>query len=163
MSQQKEVEFRQIYEQYKAMVLQICTGFVKGEPQQASDLCQEVFINVWNALDGFRGRASLKTWLYRITVNTCLQYIRKHEKRKEVSLEGLERLPEKQDADNIQRQVLYQAIGQLTEVDRLLMMMVLEELSYEEISEIMGISSSNLRVRIHRIKSKLKKIIRYEP
>lgn len=62
----------------------------------------------------------------------------------------------------MQRQVLYQAIGQLTEVDRLLMMMLLEELSYEEISEIMGISPSNLRARIHRIKLKLKKIIQYE-
>ena len=152
-----------MYDQCQAMVLQLCTGFVKGEHQQAADLCQEVFINAWNALDKFQAQASFKTWLYRITVNTCLQHIRKEKKRIEVPLEGLEnRLPQKQDTGSTQRQVLYQSIGQLTEVDRLLIMMVLEELSYEEISEIMGISAINLRVRIHRIKSKLKKIIQYE-
>jgi RNA polymerase sigma-70 factor (ECF subfamily) len=152
-----------MYGQYQAMVLQLCTGFVKGEPQLAADLCQEVFINVWNALDKFQGRSSLKTWLYRITVNTCLQYVRKQSKRQEVALDGLENhLTDNQAANVNNPQVLYQAIGQLSEVDRLLIMMVLEELSYEEISEIIGITQANLRARVHRIKSKLKKIIQYE-
>lgn len=158
------VEFRLLIEdlhrQYYPMVFNICIGFLKGDTEQAKDLSQEVFINAWNALAGFRKEASYKTWLYRITVNSCLQYLRKEKTKLKQDIDtiknSLEALPK---ADY---QPLYNAIGQLSEIDRLVIMMVLDEVDYEEIAQVFGLSSVNLRVKIHRIKSRLKKILENE-
>ncbi|RZS93183.1 RNA polymerase sigma factor [Aquimarina brevivitae] len=150
-----------LYTQYYPMVLQMSLGFVKGDRPVAKDLAQQVFINVWSALDQFKETASYKTWIYRITVNTCLQYLRKQKTKPtarfdEVAykLQQVEQPQENQDHSE-----LYTAIGQLNEVDRLLIMMVLEEQEYEDIAEVMGISAVNVRVKIHRIKKRLKKIL----
>lgn len=163
MNADKRATFERMYEAYRLMVLQLCTGFVKGDPQQADDLCQEVFVNAWKALDTFRGQASLKTWLYRVTVNTCLQHIRKKKHHRETSLQGLEEhLPAAGTPRHEDHQNLYRAIGQLPDLERLIIMMVLDELTYPEIADVIGVSMGNLRVKIHRIKSKLKTILQDE-
>jgi len=160
---EQQTRFHDIYDRFQPMVLQLCTGFMKGDQEQAHDLCQEVFINVWRALPRFRGTSAHKTWLYRITVNTCLQFIRHQKRRSEVSLEGLEnKITEEETKNDQARSTLYRAIGQLSELDRLMIMLVLDQLSYEDISEILGISEGNLRVKIHRTKTKLKNIIENE-
>jgi len=64
--------FETIYHQHEPMVLQMCLGFVKGDNDIANDLLQEVFISVWKNLEKFKGASTYKTWIYRITVNTCL-------------------------------------------------------------------------------------------
>lgn len=164
MSDTRKETFDNIYQQYNAMVLQVCIGFMKGDTVQANDLLQEIFINTWNALPHYRGEASYKTWLYRITVNTCLQHIRKQKNKIDASLEDVAQLP----ADNTATYTseayasLYHAIGQLAEVDRLIIMMVLDEMGYGEICSVIGINEVNLRVKIHRIKSRLKKIMNHE-
>ncbi|GAA5030360.1 DNA-directed RNA polymerase sigma-70 factor [Marivirga lumbricoides] len=153
--------FDKIYPQYHPMVRQICLGYMKGDEEQANDLTQEVFINVWNALPNFQGKSSYKTWVYRITVNTSLNYLRKYKKTEHSSLDNLP--SEEQNTDEPGNySSLIAAIGQLQEIDRLIIMMVLDELEYDEIGEIMGISSVNLRVKIHRIKARLKKILENE-
>ncbi len=77
MIKSKNEPFEKIYHRHHPMVLQMCLGFVKGDKDTANDLSQEIFISVWNNLDKFRGASSYKTWIYRITVNTCLQYVKK--------------------------------------------------------------------------------------
>jgi RNA polymerase sigma factor (sigma-70 family) len=151
------IAFKKIYDQYAAMVLHLCRGFMKGDRDLANDLAQDVFVNVWNALPGYRAEASYKTWIYRITVNTCLLQIRKAKNRIKVPIEDVGPLVESEHTrtDDNER-MLYQAIGQLDEVDRLIIMMVLEQVEYEEIARVMGITENNLRVKIHRIKGKLK-------
>jgi RNA polymerase sigma-70 factor (ECF subfamily) len=137
---------------------------MKGDSDLAADLTQDVFINVWNALPGYRAQASYKTWIYRITVNTCLLQIRKDKKRINVPLETAEHAAET-DSGNKQaeaEQVLYRAVGKLDEVERLMIMMMLDEVEYEEIASIMGITENNLRVKIHRIKTRLKILIEDE-
>lgn len=151
--------FEQLHQQYYAMVNMVCLGFMKGEKDQANDLSQEVFINIWNALDKFRNESSYKTWIYRITVNTCLQYLRKQKKIIKLPAENAEFIQAPALADK-QYKSLYIAIGQLNEIERLIIVMVLEEIPYDEISKVMGITETNLRVKIHRIKASLKKILK---
>jgi RNA polymerase sigma-70 factor (ECF subfamily) len=155
--------FDSLYKDHYTMVLQMCLGYLKGNEDEAKDLTQEIFINTWNALDKFKGTSSHKTWIYRITVNTCLKYIRdtKSKKGVEIEISGLEGSQEQDIATN-DYSTLYLAIGQLCEIDRLIIMMVLEEADYDDIAEVMGISPVNLRVKIHRIKKNLKKQLKNE-
>lgn len=153
--------FEHLHQQYYAMVNTVCMGFLKGEKEMANDLSQEVFINIWNALDKFRNEASYKTWIYRITVNTCLQYLRKEKKIIKVPAENAESLHTTIASDKHYKS-LYVAITELNDIERLIIMMVLEEMPYDEISKVMGITEANLRVKIHRIKANLKKILQHE-
>ncbi len=159
----KNTLFESLYTDYHPMVLQMCLGFVKGDHDQANDLQQEVFINTWNALSKFKGKSGYKTWIYRITVNTCLKYIRDSKSKAQVALtESDQQTILKDDETDSLHQSLYKAIGQLNEVDRLIIMMVLDELTYDDMAEVIGISAGNLRVKIHRIKASLKKILKNE-
>lgn len=152
--------FKTLHNQYHSMVLTLCRGFMKGDRDLAHDLAQDVFINIWNALPQYRAEASYKTWIYRITVNTCLLQIRK-DKNKKIPLETVVHTSEADTTnhENENEIILYRSIGHLDEVDRLIIMMVLEEVGYEEIARITGVTENNLRVKIHRIKTKLKTLI----
>jgi RNA polymerase sigma-70 factor (ECF subfamily) len=160
MSNSLRADFEKIHLQYQPMVLQMCLGFMKGDRDQARDLSQEVFINTWTALPNYRGEASYKTWIYRITVNTCLMYIRKQKDKVRLPLEEVSGHEDDAGAGKReQSDELYVAIGRLEHVDRLIMMMVLDELEYDEIARIVGVTENNLRVKIHRIKLKLKTLL----
>lgn len=143
------------------MVQQMCRGFMKGQEDLAQDLTQETFINIWRSLDKFQGASSYKTWIYRITVNTCLKFIRSDQTRHQTSLSDHHTVADEPVTPK-PYQELYQAIGQLSKVDRLIIMMVLDELDYSEIAEVMGMSEGNLRVKIHRIKKNLKKLLHHD-
>ncbi|MHA7058114.1 RNA polymerase sigma factor [Aquimarina sp. M1] len=164
MSRNNQLLFEKIYQQCYPMVLQMCMGYMKGDDDLAKDLSQEIFMNVWNAMDSFKGKSAHKTWVYRITVNTCLQHIRKEKHKKRVAIEKVAYTLKEEPgiADSEQNHSLYWAIGTLEELDRLLIMMVLDGLDYDNISEIMGIKPTNVRVKIHRIKKRLKKILDHE-
>ncbi|WP_103070452.1 RNA polymerase sigma factor [Aquimarina sediminis] len=164
MSKKNQKLFETVYHECYPMVKQMCLGFMKGDIDIANDLSQEVFINIWNALENFKGQSTHKTWVYRITVNTCLQYIRKEKKKKRLSLEKIEHtmIHEPQHSDSSPEKGLYKAIGQLEELDRLIIMMVLEGQDYDTISNVLGIKPTNVRVKIHRIKKRLKKILDHE-
>ncbi|AXT60243.1 RNA polymerase sigma factor [Aquimarina sp. AD10] len=161
MSKKNQQFFDTIYRQCYPMVLQMCLGFMKGDTDIANDLSQEVFINIWKAIDKFKGKSSSKTWVYRITVNTCLQYIRKEKKKSNIPLEKIEGIlaDEHSGSKTEQDQSLYRAIGKLEKIDRLIIMMVLEGQDYDNISNVLGIQPTNVRVKIHRIKKRLKKIL----
>ena len=156
----KDQQFEELYRTYQPMVVQVCLGFMQGDRELAHDLSQEVFINAWNALDRFRGASSPKTWIYRITVNTCLQHIRRRVRSQRVPLPEVAAPPENPEAGTYP--ALYRAIGRLGELDRLVIMMVLDELTYEEITDVTGLAAGTLRVRIHRIKKSLKKYLTHE-
>ncbi len=156
--------FESLHNDYQPMVFQLCMGFMKGDKDVSQDLSQDVFINVWNALDRFKGESSYKTWIYRIAANTCLKYIRDTKSKSSISIDQVEHQlsDEPPVREENAHQSLYRAIGQLGEVDRLIIMMVLDELEYAEISNVMGITEANLRVKIHRIKKNLKTILQYD-
>ena len=165
MKKNKQALFERIYSENYAMVMQMCLGYVKGNRAMAKDLSQEVFLKVWNNLDKFRGEASPKTWIYRITINTCIQQVKKEQKRELKLTEGMplqSQSYESNVAEELEENIseLYNAIGSLKEIDRLIIIMVLENETYESIAKIIGISSTNVRVKIHRIKKRLEKILK---
>lgn len=161
MNKENKQLFESIHQQYYSMVSQMCLGFVEGNIDVANDLSQEVFISIWNKMAGFKGASSYKTWIYRITVNTCLQHIRKEKKNNTLPIAKVEHIliDESQNTEPDESKSLYKAIGQLNELDRLVIMMVLEGQDHENISEVLGVNPINVRVKIHRIKKRLKKIL----
>lgn len=157
--------FELLYQTHYRMVMQLCMGFLKGDQDQSKDLTQEVFIQVWNNLDRFREESSSKTWIYRITVNTCLNFLKK-QKNKDQKLGEILRDQETTEEINFTEtdpsKMLFEAMSHLSEIDRLVTGLLLEDVPQEEIATILGISDGNLRVKIHRIKLRLKKLISYE-
>lgn len=158
MSSEQSTLFRKLYTEHQAMVRQMCLGYMKGNRSDADDLVQEIFSIVWNKLSSFRGESQHKTWIYRITVNSCLHHIRKQKQQRTLSWESLSAEP-RQEAENPnqeeQFQNLFQAIGKLEELDRLIVMMSLEGEKQAAIAEVLGIQPGNVRVRMHRIKKNL--------
>ncbi|MBL6446154.1 sigma-70 family RNA polymerase sigma factor [Fulvivirga sp. 29W222] len=157
--QEHQEQFQSFYNNYQGMVYTLCLGYMKGEKDLAQDLTQEVFIQVWRALPKFRNEASPKTWIYRICVNTCLLHIRNTKKFNMQPIdEQYDRLVQQSDA-NDKYEELYWAIGRLNDVDRIIIMLVLDEMKYDEIAEVTGIKEGNLRVKVHRIKQKLNELM----
>ncbi|MEQ8473451.1 MAG: sigma-70 family RNA polymerase sigma factor [Marinoscillum sp.] len=152
-------KFQQYYNNHQDMVYTLCLGYSKGDRELTDDLVQEVFINVWGALPKFEERSSVKTWVYRICVNTCLLHIRKNKNKQTEMLDEVHvGIAEETNTDKNYNE-LYAAIGQLKELERIIIMLVLDDLPYPEIAEITGITEGNLRVKISRAKQKLNKIL----
>lgn len=156
MNQQEQ--FTALYNEFAAGIEKLCLGYT-GDASLAQDLLQETFIAVWNNMQKFRADSKWSTWIYRIAVNTCLSQLRK-KKETPVDIENsnLAMLPEETNTKEQEVQLLYKCISQLNETDRLVITMVLEDTSYEEIASITGITENNLRVKIHRIKKQLTEI-----
>ncbi len=150
--------FQQLYQQYYAIVYRICIGYLKGDAELAGDMVQEVFIKVWERHDFFNNECKVSTWIYRITVNMCLTEIRR-QKNYAKRINRLEPPGESQsERKHEETEILHRCIARLNESDGVLAMLVLEDLSQQEIAQILGLSEVNARVRIHRLKEKLKKI-----
>lgn len=154
-NQNHDQHFKDLYQKYGPKVQRLCLGYT-GNQVEAEDLLQEVFVKIWQNLDKFRGDSQVSTWIYRIAVNTCLYHLRSTKNKRSVNLEQAPPLLDL-DESNIEHQVqlLYKAISELKESDRLIITMLLEEIPYSEIAQITEISEVNLRVKIHRIKQQL--------
>ena len=152
----KHILFQQVFQDNSKKIYHLCYGYT-GDSDAANDLMQETFIKVWQHLDSFRNQSQLSTWIYRIAVNTCLSYLRTAKRRATDELNDHIIANHTEEPSDKQEQValLYKSIAQLEENERILITMVLDEVPYPEIAEILGISEGNLRVRIHRIKTKL--------
>ena len=157
----QEEEFTQIYSSHFAKVLRLCKGYVNGNQALATDLAQEVFMKVWQHRGQFRADASVSTWIYRITVNTCLLQLRKAATNQEIQTDVLPERADDSDALVTEERLeqLYGAIYQLDETARVIILLVLDGLPYEDISRIVGIPEGLLRVKIHRTKKRLATLI----
>jgi RNA polymerase sigma-70 factor (ECF subfamily) len=145
--------FEEIYELYWQRIFRLCLGYV-NDTDLAQDLAQETFIIVWQQLPKFRNESSVGTWIFRIASNNCLRQIEKEKKFTKTDLPvNLEE--KKQESMEPQIQMLYQFISELPETDRIIISLELEEVKQAEIAHIVGLSESNIRVKIHRIKEKL--------
>ncbi len=145
--------FEEIYELYWQRIFRLCMGYV-NDTELAQDLAQETFIIVWQQLPKFRNESSVGTWIFRIASNNCLRQIEKEKKFAKTDLPiNLEE--KKQESMEPQIQMLYQFISELPETDRIIISLELEEIKQAEIAHIVGLSESNIRVKIHRIKEKL--------
>jgi RNA polymerase sigma-70 factor, ECF subfamily len=166
--QDREKLFIDLYSSYKEKIYRICYGYIY-EKEQVDDLFQEIMINIWNSLDRFRGDSSVGTWVYRVAVNTALLYNKKTKFYARTNLLVNEyniNTPENDTAENREieerLQLLARCISRLDKKDRLIITLILEDLSYEQVAEITGISAGNVGVRVNRIKKKLLATINIE-
>lgn len=157
MNKREEI-FDKLLKENRKSIYRICLAYLYDR-SHADDLYQEILIQIWKSLDSFRGDAQLSTWIYRIAVNTAISYNTRQNKAKHDVLHEQLTLAddehEHQLNQNERIKQLYHAISQLKEQDRLIISLVLEGLSYKEISEVTGLSVSNTGVRVNRAKEKL--------
>lgn len=153
-----EREFETMIREHKGTVYTVCYMF-SNDPDEVADLFQETLINLWRGSGTFRGDSALSSWIWKVALNTCISFDRKKKRGPQTGPLSMDiDLFEDQDADTRQIGLLRSRISKLGPFDRALVLLWLENLSYEEIGQIVGISTKNVSVRLVRIKEQLKKM-----
>jgi RNA polymerase sigma-70 factor, ECF subfamily len=158
---EEEKRFISLINTHQGLIHKICIMY-ENDPDVRNDLFQEIVFQLWKSFSSFRGEAKITTWMYRIALNTAISGFRKQTRN--VKTEDLKELHlnisdswEYDGEEDIRR--LHWAIRQLSEIERAMIMLALEEVPYEEIAETIGITQNNVRVRMNRIREKLKKLM----
>ena len=154
----KEQQFERLVREQKSTIYTVCYMFSKNQDEVA-DLFQEALMHLWQGFDSFEHRSNQRTWTYRVALNTCISFNRK-KKHKTVPLTMDINLfaDDSSDADTRQIEMLHQRISQLKPFDRAIVLLWLEDMSYDEIGDVVGISPKNVSVRLVRIREQLKKM-----
>lgn len=150
-------QFARIVREYKSTIYTVCYMFSK-DADEVADLFQEVLINLWKGFDGFQGRSNVNTWIYRVALNTCISIDRKNKRRGRTELSMDINLFSDSDNDTKQVEMLRRRINLLKPFDRAIVLLWLENMSYDEIGAVVGISAKNVSVKLFRIKEELKKM-----
>ena len=146
---------------YAAIIIKMCRAYTNTE-EDFEDYYQEVCLQLWRTKDNFNEQSQWSTWVYRLSLNVCLTLLKKKKgKAQEFASDSLpaEVMEDSAAFADESLNQLYDAIRQLSEVDRGVILLYLEEKSYQEIAEIIGTNANNIGVRISRIKERLKKIL----
>ena len=152
-----EKQFAQTVAEHKSTIYTVCYMFSK-DADEVNDLFQEAVINLWRGFEGFKGKSDVKTWIYRVTLNTCISLDRKKRRAATEPLNVNINLFEDRDEDTRQIDRLHKRIGRLGPFDRAIVLLWLENMSYEEIGQVVGISTTSVSTRLYRIKEQLKKM-----
>ena len=152
-----ETAFAQMVREHKNTIYTVCFMFSK-DSDEVNDLFQEVLINLWKGFESFEGKSKVDTWIWRVSFNTCISQERKKKRNSPISLSmGIDLFNDKDD-DTKQIKMLYDRIHRLKPFDRAIVLLWLENMSYEEIAAIVGITAKNVGVRLYRIKEELKQM-----
>ena len=149
-------DFERLVMEHKSTIYSVCYMFTDTK-LEADDLFQEVLISLWQGKDSYRGDSSLRSWVYRVSMNTCISYKRK----KRLNTGPLEFSSDSMAPDspeNKQARMLHERIARLEPFDRAIVLLWLEDMPYDEIASIVGISAKAVGVRLVRIKEKLKSL-----
>ena len=152
----KEQRFSKLVKEHEQTIYAVCYMF-SHDAEDVDDLHQEILLRLWQGYDGFEGRSDIKTWIYRVALNYCINFSDK--RRREQTRRTTARESDTSDSDlekRMQIKQLYQRINKLGLVDRSVILLWLEGLSYEEIGAILGISVKNISFKLVRIKERLK-------
>ena len=147
---------------FAAIIIKICRAYTNSQ-EDFEDYYQEVCLQIWRSKDNFHEQCKWSTWMYRVSLNVCLTLLKKKKSNGQTYFTS-DVLPEvlitenKAFKDDSLNQ-LYTAIRRLSEVDRAVILLYLEEKTYQEIAEILGTSANNIGVRVNRIKERLKKLL----
>lgn len=152
-----EREFTQLVHEQKSTIYTVCYMFARDK-DEAADLFQDVLINLWKGIGKFRNDSEISTWVYRVSLNTCISADRKKRKMPTTRLDMNINLFDDDDTDSRQIQVLRQRIQRLQPLDRAIVLLWLESLSYQEIADIVGLTPKNISVRLTRIRLQLKQM-----
>ena len=152
-----EKEFEQMVQSNKSTIYTVCYMFAR-DPDEVADLFQDVLVHLWQGFPKFEHRSDIRTWIYRVSMNVCLSADRKKRSRNTEPL-TLDIDPfEDTDPNSVQMEMLRKRISKLDIFDRAIIMLWLENMSYEEIGAVMGITAKNVGVKLFRIKEQLKKL-----
>ncbi len=158
--QNNKDEFLKQLEAHKLIIYKICNSYCKNRYDR-DDLAQEITYQLWKSYNRFNGAVKFSTWMYRVALNVAITFYRKTQKNEtiiQLAEPDTEIEDKKENTDLLEKNfdLLQQFINELKELDKALMILYLEEKSYREIAEILGISETNVATRISRIKDKLK-------
>ena len=164
-----EADRRRIFQtwldQHRGLIFKIVRAYAHTEMDR-DDLFQEVAVQLWRSVPSFKGESKETTWIYRVALNTAMRWLHVEKRRDRIDLQEAQ-LVLQHGPSPVDQQLawLYAEIAQLDDIDRSLALMLLDDLSYKEMSGVLGITESNVGVRIHRIKkyliSKSKTVDRY--
>lgn len=155
-SRRLEHIFTETVKSHDAMIRRICLGYA-ANPQDLEDIYQDVLVNIWRGLRSFRSESSMRTWVYRIALNTCVSTLRARSSRpSQASLEDVILVADDSLEKRESIKDLYECIATLNPIDKAIMMMWLDEYSYDEIAETIGLKRNNIATRLHRAKEKLR-------
>lgn len=155
MKSTKEIQFEELVKQYKRTIYSVCYIFSRDN-EEVNDMFQEIIVRLWLGFDQFKKQSSVNTWVYRIALNTAINCDKRSKRRLQtVSLNADIDPYDPQDTSFEQVHQLHALIQQLDVMDRGLVMLWLEGISYDEIAAIMGISVANVGIKLHRIKERL--------
>ena len=141
---------------HRKIILKVCHQYTNNQ-NDFNDLFQEILFQTWKSFPKFRGESKVSTWVYRIALNTALYFLRR-EKRKITTTNLISdcfSVPDESDILKEQAEVLKQMIAQLSEIEKAIILLHLDEFSNDEIASIIGISKTNTATRLSRIKQKL--------
>lgn len=162
MKKELEHQFVSLLEENQNIVHKICRLYTNNQ-EAHNDLFQEITIQLWKAYPKFRGDSKFSTWMYRVGLNTAITLYRKSKRR--VDTQDFENVSFKISAEEYdatveeQLKLMYDAVKQLNDIDKALVFLYLEDKNYSDISETLGISEVNARVKMNRIKEKLRNIL----
>lgn len=154
-----ESEFIQLIQEHQRIIHKVCSMYVQ-RPEDREDLFQEITLQAWKSYPRFKGDARFSTWLYRVALNTAITHFRKQKNNPlrqsdEAAIDLQDTSP---DPTEEQFQMMYKAIGELSEVDKALVLLYLEDYPYDDIAQMMGITANHVAVKMNRIKAKLQSI-----
>lgn len=152
-----EQAFTNLIRRQRSTIYTVCYMF-SNDQDEVNDLFQEVLIKLWQGWDRFRGDSDERTWVYRVALNCCISIDRKKKSKATRQLMDGVNLFDESDTSNQQTEMLHSRIMKLQPFDRAIVLLWLEDLSYEEIGAIVGISTKNVSVRLVRIREQLKKL-----
>ncbi len=148
-------DFEAMARQYDGVIRKVCY-FYATDRDDFNDLRQEALVNLWRGFPRFRGDASLSTWIYRVTLNSCVSFFRKHRKNSTtVAIDEHADIMAESDEKAEMLREMYRMIGRLDKADKALILLWLDEHSYDEIAEIMGQPRNTVASRLRRAKEKL--------
>jgi RNA polymerase sigma-70 factor, ECF subfamily len=151
----QEKEFVELLNKHQNIVHKICNVYM-DEPADKEDLFQEITLQAWKAIKNFRGDAQFSTWLYRVALNTAITFFKREKKKLLISTEHFQDTIQEHNPIEEQVQAMYKAIANLSRIDKALVMLYLEDFSYKEMAEMLGMTVSNIGVKMNRIRTKLK-------
>jgi len=156
------MEFLEKIEKHKGVIFKISKMYMDN-PDDQNDLYQEIIYQAWKSYSDFQKKSEFSTWLYRTALNTAIVFLRSEKKRSFIQNQSIENLSVHQesynDADDRNMKLMYEAIHQLSAIDKALIFFYLEDFPGKEIAKQLGITEVNARVKLNRAKTKLKEII----
>ena len=148
-------QFSVMVRQNKNTIFTVCYMFSKDQ-EEVNDLFQEVLIRLWQGFDNYKGNSKERTWIYRVALNTCISFDRKKRRHNKKQVYMGDDLFGCNEHDSQQTEVLHKRITRLRPLDRAIVLLWLEDISYEAIGSIIGITAKNVSVRLYRIREQLK-------